>query len=213
MIALADVLARLKLLLVDEDLERWTTDELRLWLYDGAIAIVTRKPSANSKTAAIPLVAGTLQRIPADGIQLIDVVRNMGQYVLPTPGRAIRIIDRQTMDDYDPDWHSADPEDVIKHFTYDEQLPKQFYVTPPAMSGIAVEIAYSACPDPISNDMLNMSIEYLPALVDYIAYRALSKDDTSANATAAATRYQAFADAVGGLASVTDNITPNVRSA
>ena len=46
MIAVADVLDRLAILLVDEDFTRWTKPELLGWINDAVSEIIIRRPAA-----------------------------------------------------------------------------------------------------------------------------------------------------------------------
>ena len=84
-------------------------------------------------------MAGTRQSLPPDGVQLLDVVRNL-------PGRAVRIVMREILDAQLPDWHSDAATTVVKHFCYSEQNLKTFYVYPPNTGTGTVELVYSAAP-------------------------------------------------------------------
>lgn len=93
-------LGRAAVLLQDPTNIRWPLPELLNWLNDGQREVVLRKPNASVRNAPLVMVAGTKQSIPADGVQLLDVVRNL-------PGSAIRIVDREILDAQLPDWHIA----------------------------------------------------------------------------------------------------------
>ena len=84
---------------------RWTRAELLSWLNDGQRQIVVAQPAAANYVTSVKLTAGTQQAIPADGWMLLDVYRNMGADGV-TPGRAIRIISKEMLDGFNPDWHS-----------------------------------------------------------------------------------------------------------
>lgn len=213
MIRVGDVLARLGHLLNDPTLTTWTDEELVAWVNDGAAAIVDRRPAARTVIRAHVLAEGSLQRLPAGGLMLIDMPRNLGMDG-KTPGRVIRIADRQMLDDDDPDWHAQPPASLVRHYTFDERAPTAFYVYPPARAGVQVELVFSETPPAVSkpDEQIDLAPVFLPVLVDYVAYRALSKDDAEANAAAAVARYQAFVDAVGGQGSVVQAASPNVGS-
>jgi hypothetical protein len=79
---------------------------------------------------------------------------------------------------------------------FDDRDPKHFYVYPPqpAANPGYVEIIYSSAPSAASADG-NISIDdvYANALLDYILYRAYSKDaDYAANNQRALGHFQAF---------------------
>ena len=97
-------LARAAVLLQDVSNIRWPLPELLDWLNDGQREIVLKKPNASIKNEPFVLAVGTKQTLPADGVQLIDVVRNL-------PGTAIRIVSREILDAQLPDWHEPSHEE------------------------------------------------------------------------------------------------------
>ena len=202
MIPVQDIIDRVTDLLLDKDRSdddaRWTTAELLRWINDSRMAILTRRPVACSKIATFTLLAGTYQAIPADGTQLLDVIRNMGMDG-NTPGRSIRRTDRQNVDDFDLNWHAATQSAEISQFTYDDRTPKNFFVVPPAIAGTKIMASYAAIPPAITlpADNLDISLEYIDAVVNYVCFRAKSKDSEYANAAEASAFYGAFNDALG----------------
>ncbi len=213
MIAVQDIIDRVTDLLLDKDRAadeaRWADDELIRWINDSRMAIITRKPSACAKIATQALVAGSYQTIPFNGTQLFDVICNMGAGT--TPGRSIRRTDRQNLDDDDPYWHSTTQASVISQFTFDDRNPKDFFVYPPAVAGTNVRISYAAIPDAVAtvSDNLDIGLEAMDAVVNYVAYRAKSKDSEYANAAEAAGFYGAFGEALGLQAQSQNMASPN----
>lgn len=201
-IPVQDIIDRVTDLLLDKDRAdddaRWNDAELLRWVNDSRMAILTHRPVACSKIANFTLVAGTYQSIPADGTQLLDIIRNMGTDG-STPGRSIRRTDRQNIDDNDLYWHAGTTSNEISQFTYDDRTPKNFFVSPPATAGTQVMAAYAAIPDAVAStgDTLNIALEYIDAVVNYACFRAKSKDSEYANAAEAAAFYGAFNDALG----------------
>ncbi|AOJ09658.1 DUF6682 family protein [Burkholderia mayonis] len=212
-IAAADLITRAGNVLQDEGHDRWQVPELLEWINDAARETIVRRPAARSVAAVLALVAGTRQELPEGGIELLDVVRNMGADGV-TPGRIVRRVDRQLLDDQNPDWHAARPKSVVKHFTFDERAPRIFYVYPPAIAGAKVETLHSELPPALGteDEALDMGAEYLNVLLSYICYRALSKDSEFANGTVAALHYQAFIDAVTDNNQQTTANSPNANS-
>lgn len=208
-----DLISRASTILQDEDHVRWPVPELLEWVNDAARETILRRPAARSVTKALSLVAGTKQAIPATGVQLLDVVRNLGMDGA-TPGRAVRRIDRQLLDDQMPDWHMAKKAAKIKHFTFEDRAPKDFYVYPPAVAGTQVEALYSELPPAVDSEAqsIDMPAEYLNAMVNYMVYRALSKDSEYANGQIATLQFQAFVDAVADPANKATANSPNANS-
>ena len=204
MIAVADVLARVGLILNDVDYVRWTKPELFGWINDAAGEIVIRRPPAGAKTAAITLVEGVSQSLPADSHLLMDVVRN-----LPN-GRRITVAERHRLEESVPNWYGMNPSNVIRHYSYEDRNPQQFYVYPPAVAGAMVEAVIAAIPPKITEESasLELGAEYIGPIVSYVVYRALLKDSEYANGQVAIAHFQAFSEALGTNTQVSLDASP-----
>lgn len=191
---------RARIIIQDDTGVRWPDSELLGWLNDGQREIVVLKPDSSVNNENLQLVEGTKQEIPAAGISLVDVIRNMGTDG-SSPGKSVRLINRKVLDEQLPDWHSATPNAVADHFAFDDRDPKHFYVYPPqpSVNQGYVEIVYSSSPaDAALGDVISVDDVYANALVDYMLYRAYSKDkDYAGNGGRASAHYQAFLRALG----------------
>lgn len=197
-VSVRDVIARVRRVMHDEvEPYRWTDGELIEWLNDAASEVVIIRPAAGARTETVELDEGAYQAIPAEGIQLMDVVRNIKPD--DKPGRPIRRTDRRLLDSAEPTWYERKPASSVRHFTFDDRNPKAFYCYPPAEQGLRVEILYSAPPEPVDsvNDTLGMDRAYIGPLVSYILYRAMSKDFEFGGGALAAAHQQAFMTAMG----------------
>lgn len=193
------IIDRAAIIIQDETGTRWPSDELLKWLNDGQREIVMLKPDSYAQNESMALAAGTKQSLPTAGIALIDVVRNMGVDG-STPGKVIRRIDRRILDDQHPDWHEETPSAEVGHYAFDQRDPKHFYVWPPADGTTQVEIIYSASPTEISDPANTITLDdvYANALLDYILYRAYSKDaDYAGNAQRAISARASFMASLG----------------
>jgi hypothetical protein len=212
----SDVLTRVRLLLQDPlntatppDGVRWLNAELFQWLTDGERAVVVVRPDASSLNVELQLVAGSKQTLPAGGLRLLDVVRNIpttvagasAQAATVNAMRAVRLVDREVLDAQDPLWHSRKAATVIRNYCYDNRDPTHFYVSPPAVkpdqrTGIAkLEIIYVKLPATVTklDDTLDLSDIYLDPLVNYVLFRCYSKDSAfSQNAQLASAYLQTF---------------------
>ena len=211
-----NVLKRVVITLQDANAVRWPTAELVRYLNDGQRDIALVRPDATSTTATLALVAGARQTLPSTGAKLLEIIRN-------TSGtkRAIRLTSRVILDAQSPDWYSKTGVTDIRHYTYDPREPRIFYVYPPAASsGASVELIYSAYPTDITEpggsalytDVTgNVSVAdiYVNALVNYILYRAYSKDSENAmNAQLAASFYQLYQNLLNTELSGTAGVAP-----
>lgn len=173
------------ILLEDQSKKQFTDEELLRWLNAGQLAIVGLRPDAKSAIASVQLVEGTKQTIIAPNLRVLDVVRNMGSGGA-TPGRAIRKVDRAQLDLEDPNWHAATANVVVRQWAYDDRLPRVWWCYPPQTSSPEqVEIVTSQTPTDctlqniggeIADSTIDIDDIYFPALVNYIVYRAFSKD-------------------------------------
>lgn len=209
-------------ILQDQTSVAWPAAELVRWLNDGQREVLLYRPDAITTHASIALSAGTRQVLPASGIKLIDVINN-------TAGTksAVRLIKRELLDQQVPGWHGLAGVTEIKHFMYDQRDPRAFYVYPPAAGGgaAAVNAVYSTYPTDVTepadgsewDDVAgNISLPdiYSNVLLDYMLYRAYSKDDSDAgNVNRAVAHYSAFTSALGGEAQATVTATPNAAAA
>lgn len=183
---------------------RWTERELVSWLNDGQRAIAKYLPYSCVRVDSIKLRPGTKQSIesiasgdivPGDGssatqvfgIMIQAITRNMGSNGT-TPGRVIRLIDRETLDASYPGWHLAANAGAPTQYCFDPRTPKIAYVSPPVPSTGTywAEFNYLADPPPITgsgfgfdgSSAVKVSIDdrYVDDLVNYILARAYMKD-------------------------------------
>ena len=200
---------------------RWPIEELLQWLNDGQREIVLHRPDANPKTAVMTLAAGTRQTLKdkvAEGVaggvgssispaKLLDVIAVATGTSATTINRtaAVRKIEREVLDAQNPSWHSATGVTAVKHFMVDPRDPLSFYVYPPAAAtGASLEVLFSAYPTDIGitagavTGNISLADIYGNALLDYVLYRAYSKDsDYAGNANRAQAHYTAFANSLG----------------
>lgn len=163
--------------LLDNSNIRWTRAELLNWVNLGQKQIVIMAPNATNKVAVYQLASGTRQTIPSDGWTLLDVIRNMGTDGTK-PGRAVRQVSEELLDNFNPNWHAALPTAVVQNAVFDQQDQTVFYVYPPNNGRGYVQVNYSPIPVPITSETQAISISdiFEPVLIDYVLYRACSKD-------------------------------------
>lgn len=186
----------------DETSVRWLRTEWLDWLNDAQREVVMHKPDASSLIDTMSLVSGSLQSIPVNGIKLLDVTRNMGAFGV-TPGKSIRLVDREILDAQIPGWHASTPSLAPVHYMIDWRAPTRFYVYPPAAVPSSVEIIYSVSPTDCAGETSTLTINeiYANAVLNYMLFRAYSKDaEYAGNPQQAAAYYQLFAGEVGAKA-------------
>lgn len=189
---------------------RWLDAELLDWINDGQREIVLLKPNAYSTVENLTLVEGTRQALPASGLMLLSVIRNVSN------GRVVRRVDRNILDSENPNWHAASASATVEHYTFDEDAPANFWVYPPQpSSGFgSVELIYSKSPEDLASlaSVITLNDIYANVILDYVLYRAYSKDtDYAGNAQRAANHYQAFNNALGVRSQIDTISSPNAN--
>ena len=224
---------------VDPQFDRYSQRELVTWLSEGQKAIAKYVPSSCARVDAVKLVSGTKQqilRIPAAnvlrdgaaltedvfGIAVMAPVRNMGTDGL-TPGRAIRVVDRETLDSYTPAWHTETGTEITG-YVYDPRTPQVFFVTPGVKAGstVWVDLQYAFNPPEISQsgsygmdgtDTTPVGIDESNTddLINYILARSYAKDSESSNLQASTMYGQTFVSSINAQATAITGVNPNLR--
>jgi len=188
------IINKAEIVLQDTTNIRWPEAELLTWLNDGQREVAAMRPDVTNVTASVALVAGTRQMLPAAGAALIAVRRNMGANGT-TPGDAVRKVPIDLLDSQRPGWHTETASASVKHYCYDPRTPRIFYVYPPAVAATQVEIVYDAPPSDVATlaGVISLDDEYANMLLEYILFRAYSKDhEAIGNAERALAHRQMF---------------------
>jgi hypothetical protein len=213
-------------LILDNTSIRWPAHELVRWLNDGQREVVIVRPDATNTTATATMAAGTRQNLDLMALtpapcKLIEITRNMAATSAKT---AVRAVSRTMLDAQKPGWHALAGTVDIRHYMFDPRDPKTFYVYPPALNTAQLEVMYSAMPTDISEPadgalysavVGNISLPdiYASALLDYMLYRAYSKDaDFAGNGQRAQSHYAAFTAALAAEIQATLAVQPQVSA-
>ena len=217
----ANLISRIQDSLQDTTGVRWTEAELLRYINDAQREVVNLKPAAAADHSNVQLVTGTEQSIPDVALSLIKVVRNMSATGGSATGKkSIRLVDEDILNSIEPDWHDptvtgdAAHGSVIKHYIFDPDDPRRFYVYPGVKSGsnAYVELITSRSPTDLSATSSTIYIDdiYGNALVDYVLFRCYMKDSEFAgNAQRASQHYQLFLNSVSSGISSKNLINPN----
>ena len=225
MVKASEIIQKAQTLLIDPEAVRWPLPELAGWIDSAINAILIAKPSANTHSITVGLEKGTKQKLPTDidprPMMFIAARRNINAD--GTPGKAVTPVSIQKMDMSDPDWHSERRKrPAALHYLFDEKNPTEYFVYP-ANDGkgklditVACEVAPivpTGDPDDIKSYDVPVGLPepYSEPIIDYVCYRAQTKDATGADAGRGALHYQAFAQAIGIKTQVEANSSPNAR--
>lgn len=222
----SELMDRARRIVLDETNVRWPLAELGMWLNDAQRETILQKPSASSDNRVLSLQSGTYQALPVDALTLLRITRNVsGTAQARVGGRAIRVVSRDVLDSQHPDWHStaAIPfSPVVKHYIYDESDTKSFYVFPGNDGTGKVEAVVSKIPTVITHSGgdpetltnwggdIGLPDIYSNVILDYMLFRAYSKDAQYAgNSARAAAHYQQFGNSLGIKLNVEALLSPN----
>lgn len=218
---------------------RWSERELVGWLNEGQRVIAKYLPASCSRIDAIKLAAGTRQSIealaaasilPSDGStavdvkgkMVLDVIRNMGSDGA-TPGRSIRVVQRDMLDTVDPLWHTR-TDSTISEYVFDPRAPKYFWVYPGVTGVMWAEVSYLANPAELpyaagtmgmegaSAALLSVDDQYTDDLENYMLARAhLKESEVAANAQLAASYINIFVSSINAQAKAMTGVSPNLK--
>ena len=213
-VRVVDIIQKAQTVLQDSTGVRWPGLELQGWFNDAYREIILLRPDANTETGTFTCVEGTRQQLHSEfpnALRLIDIVRNVAA---TSDKKAVRIIDRDILDDQRRAWHAESPTENIEHFMFDPILPRSFLVYPPASDTAQLEIVYSSVPaghtlseaelaNPATAETIQIVDSYSNAILDYILYRAYSKDaEYAANAQRAMAHREAMMASLGAKTQV-----------
>lgn len=170
----------------DPEATTWPDDVMIIALNQALSMLALMRPDSTSTIGIINLTKGSRQFLPADGLRLLRVIRNVtwngDPGTDPVIGRAVRIIQMEALDSMSPDWHNTPATTAIHEYCFDARNPKHFYVypSPPTAGALQLEIEYSKEPPQLSIvDMasdLPVDLIYMQPLQELMLYKLLSGD-------------------------------------
>lgn len=139
-----------------------------------------------------------------------------------TGKRAIRIVDPDILNTQEPDWHDpiaatgdAAHTTIVKHYMFDEDDPRNYYVYPGVAGNAYVEVVYSASPTDLSSASSTIGVDdiYANAIIDFVLYRAYMKDaEYAGNNERAQSHYALFGSSIGNGGQAQELLSPNSDS-
>lgn len=234
-----DVLFDASTLMLDASpqFKRWTQREMVGYLNEAQLIISRLMPVACTRVDVVKLKPGTRQRLAFDkadvkrgdgkaqaidvqGIQLIDMLRNMGDDGA-SPGRPVRIVSQRALDLSAPDWHKSLGKEV-REFVYAPKVPDLFMVypgVPAAPRAVWIELEYTAIPDLLavtadygaSTATISIGDEYAPDLKNYIVSRANMKEASYADPGKAQSFAGLFTTSMNAKVETLTGVNPNLK--
>lgn len=208
------IILRAQVALQDETGVRWGAPELVRYLNDGQRELVRLRPDQKASTVVLALASGYRQTLGTAYMALIDITANAA-------GKRKRItkVDLAQLDAIEPSWRSKTPVSEVTHFCYDMREPRAFYVYPPVQAGVGVEAVVATYPVDVAVPSgasfatvagnIDLADQWADALLNYVLFRAYSKDaEFGGNAQLAASYLGLFNAAVGSQLQSTALVAP-----
>lgn len=215
----ANLISRIQDVLQDTSSVRWPEAELLRYINDAQREVVNFRPESSADHSNVQLVTGTEQAIPDVALRLIKIVRNMSAAGGSATGkRAIRLVDMDILDTQEPDWHdptvtgAAAHGTTPKHYVFDEDDPRRYYVYPGVAGNAYVEIVTARSPTDLANTSATIYIDDIFAnpLIDYVLFRCYMKDaEYAGNSQRAGTHFQLFSSSLGTGGQAQFDLSPN----
>jgi hypothetical protein len=208
-VKVVDLLAKVQTLLQDTTGVRWPLLELQGWLNDSYRDTLTLRPDSNTLLGEFTCVAGPRQNVTstfANAERLIGVLRNTAT---TSKKGAIALASRSSLDSALRNWYAETQTVDVELYMFDPRTPKEFLVYPPATTAARLEVAYAQVPSPhtltseqlanaATTETIRIADGFANALVDYVLYRAYSKNtESTTNAAKAGAYFQSFQGALG----------------
>lgn len=192
-LTLAQPVATARGILNDPAAVRYSAADLLQYGNDALDQILALAPHLFNTEGNVTCLAGkTLQSVSyADAHALVAVRRIVD-------GPALTVVDQDTLDRYDRNWHTATPAAAI-HWMPVEGAPTRFLVYPPAPANQVLDVLYTRIPAEYTiNANTELPATLADAVADYIVARAESRDDEHVNTGRAAQFLASFVTKVRG---------------
>jgi len=195
---------------------RWTAPEVIRYANDGQRDIAMHRPDAFTTNEIFTCASGAKQTLPAGATKLISIFSN------GAAGRVVTPIKREMLDASTPLWPATTASATIYHTMYDERDPLVFYTYPPATTAATLRMQYAIAPTdiptPTTNFLAgvtgNLSVGdlFVNALLDYVLFRAYSKEAEVGNPERANQALARYAGSLGIEIRATLAMSPNQNS-
>lgn len=219
-VKVVSVIARAQTLLKDAAGTRWPVLELQNWLNDSYREIVTLHPDANAEVGTFTCAAGYRQTLETNYPYAYKVLEVISNKASTSNKKFVKLVTRNSMDSMVPDWYNQTASINIQKYMYDKRVPKDFLVYPPATTSAQLEIIYSTVPQPhtlteqqlqnsATAEVIRLDDIYASPILDYVLYRAYSKDSEQPNNAARATaHYQAMVASLNFKVQSDESVAP-----
>lgn len=187
------VVERARTLLQDTAGIRWTDTEMLGWANDGRREMARLMPSIFAETSAVQHTtsAGPAQRCASLGAYRVLSVDS------DSAGKAIRPTTKSVLDAFHPGWR-ADTATSAHNWFPDDADPLRFWIYPAVGAGKTLNLHILASPaDLAALTQVALPLDiYEPILMNYLCFRAYSKETEAGAVEKAAAYFKLFTEAL-----------------
>lgn len=153
----------------------WPRAELLSYLNLVQSAIVQVKADAFTKITDHTLAAGVDQTLPADGLSVVNIYRNVASK------RACKQVGLDMLNSSNPTWAAETQNVNVREWVADQRTPTRFMVSPPNTGLGAVVLVYGAVPADLTAeaDLISVADSYKMALWAGVVSLAYAKSSTT----------------------------------
>lgn len=178
---------------IDEGGVQWRDPELIQWFNEACAEIARVRPESCSSTESFALAAGSKQSVVSTGAsRVLEVICNL---VDGDEGRAVRRVERSTLDNEDPDWMAGAKTKTVFRYSASLTDPRSFFVYPPSDGTGSLLMVIGTTPDEVValTDAFPLPSMYAACVANYILFRAFAKfTESEAMQTRASGYYNLF---------------------
>lgn len=159
----------------DTDNVTWTPEDAITYTNEAVKRTIQRAPQANSKKELVDCVVGIDQVLPADAVELINIIHN--DAVSGRAGLTINKVDVVDKDAYSPDWRRTRANSVAVEWLK-RSMPTQFMLWPPLDTTRKIMAEYSFYPPDVTalGDTVIIHNDYIEPITNWVLYRTYGRD-------------------------------------
>ncbi len=208
-VTVADIVVTGCATLLDASARAWPVAERIGYLNEALRTTIFVKPDAYPVRGAIPMVAGIVQVLPADGVGTIDITHN-----LTGRKRAITVVDLALLQESNRFWPAATQQAEVEHFAVDPRDPRRFMCFPPNDGTGSVYGVYGGTPAALTatTDALPVPDSYQAPLTAYVLSRCYEKNSKRQDLTKSSMYRQQWGQALGLKSQAQIAVAPHVAS-
>lgn len=203
----ASIISDARSTLIDDNAATYSDVQLLGFQTDAERLVVFYKPDAYPRRRFIPLVPGTNQELPADGIALMDISQN------ELSKRSATIVDKELLDHENRFWQAATGEVDVQHWCADPRDPRRFDITPPNDGTGSILTLYGAVtPDLTLGGNITLVDSYKYVLYAFTLHRAYAETSRKGDTVKAEYWLQKGLQALGIKSAAQVQVAPKVTA-